>query len=661
MLYALLSIAFIVPLAISRPLLMMHDQFDLPKLLILRTLILAALLILARKIQIAKKLELRWSNIDFALIGFLALALVSAAASIHLPTAIHGRYERYEGFLTLLNYGILYILALQVFSDDGRLSRLNKTIMISGLLVAFYGVMQYFGIDPLPWTTVPFEERRSFSTFGNPDLLAGFLVLAIPVALAEFMRSDNTRDNVIFGGSLFLLFVCLLTAFTRSAWIGAVISLFAFAALGGRALLANPRKLIFMGLLGVSVFGALAVFSISSGHNVTNLVERIISTVQITEGSAKQRIEIWTAASKMVSDKPLLGFGPDTFRLSASQYETYEFVKSTQGATVADNAHNYIVQLATTVGIPAAVLLVLFFILALFLSVKRALQAKEGEKLTYVGLLAAFIGYLVHLFFGISVIGSSAVFWIICGALIAATAGVKKTTVNLDDARSASFKVVLPIMVLFSAVAAYFSFTMVAADHHYHQALYYTNIGNPNSAIMSYEKAISLYKNGKYYDDYGAYLEKVGWELRDANLTRRSIIVLEEAIKLEPDEADHYIYLANTLLGAAPYAAAPELNYAAEALDIALSKRPKSKPARVVLAQVRFAQNRYEDTIEALDFVMDVSPYDIPANILIAKSSERLRKPAQARLYYEKVLSVQPDNEEARDAMVRLLQKPDRN
>ncbi|MBS3908902.1 MAG: hypothetical protein KGZ93_04670 [Actinobacteria bacterium] len=81
MLYALLSIAFIIPLAISRPLLMMHDQFDLPKLLILRILILAALLILARKIQVSKKLEFRWSNIDFALIGFLALALASAAAS----------------------------------------------------------------------------------------------------------------------------------------------------------------------------------------------------------------------------------------------------------------------------------------------------------------------------------------------------------------------------------------------------------------------------------------------------------------------------------------------------------------------------------------------------------------------------------------------------
>jgi len=573
---------------------------------------------------------------------------------IHLPTAIHGRYERYEGLLTLLNYGILYMLAVQVFSDYGKLSRLNKTITMSGLLVALYGVMQYFGIDPLPWTIVPFEERRSFSTFGNPDLLAGFLVLAIPIALVEFMRANSTKDNVIFGGSLFLLFVCLLTAFTRSAWIGAVISLFAFIAFGGRAILVNPRKIIFIIILAASVFAALAVFSISSGHDVTNLVERIISTVQIAEGSAKQRIEIWKAGSKMVSDKPLLGFGPDTFRLSASRYETLEFVKTTQGATVADNAHNYIVQLVTTVGIPAAVLLVLFFVLALFLSVKRALQVKEGERLTYLGLLAAFIGYLVHLLFGISVIGSSAVFWIICGALIAATASVKKTTVNLDDARSASFKVVLSIMVLFSAVAAYFSFTMVAADHHYHQALYYTNIGNPNNAVMSYEKAISLYRNGKYYDDYGAYLEKVGWELRDYNLTRRSIIVLEEAIKFEPDEADHYIYLANTLLGAAPSAAAPELNYAAQALDVALSKRPRSIPARVVLAQVRFAQNRYEDTINVLRFVMDVNPYDITANILMAKSYARLGKPADARLHYEKVLSVQPDNQEARDAMARI-------
>jgi len=659
MLNILLLTVLIVPLAMSRPLLLLQDQFDLPKLLTLRLFLLSIVVLWSGKILITERVKFRWSRFDLALVGFLALALISSIFSIHFPTAIHGRYERYEGLLTLISYGLLYFFAVQVFSDFGRVSRLNKAIIISGGLVALYGLLQYFGLDPLPWTGVPFEERRSFATFGNPDLLAGFLVLVIPLSLAEFLRAGNKRDSLWIGFSLFLVFACLLTAFTRSAWIGAAGSLLAFMVLGGRAVFSDIRRLLAISLLFVSIFALLAVFSISSGHTVTNLFARIKSTTQITEGSAAQRLEIWKAGSQMISDNALLGSGPDTFRLASGNYETLEFVKMTQGMTVADNAHNYIIQLAATVGVPAVLLLMLFLAAAIFISIKSMRKTGAPERLVSAGLLSAIFGYLIYLLLGLSVVGSSSVFWILCGALVSATTTARNTAIDFQGARTASIKAAVAMLVLFSAISAYFALAMFRADYHYSRALFLSTAGDPNATIISYEKAIGLYKNGKYYDDYGAYLEKAGWEYGNYDLTSSSISILRDAVRFEPEEADHYIYLANTVLQSTSNPNAPELVYAEQVLNAAILKRANSIPARVILAQVMFNQNRYSDAVPILQFVLNMSPDHINGNLLMAQCLERLGNNQEALRFYRILLSLQPEHREAKASIQRLQGEAD--
>ncbi|HZD59454.1 MAG TPA: O-antigen ligase family protein, partial [Anaerolineae bacterium] len=356
--YAFLAIAVALPLAMSR---ITFDQFDIAKVLALRILTLLTLAFWVGRMLTSRTPELRWSKLDFIVIGFLVLTFISTITSIHLPTALHGKFKRYEGLLTFINYGIIYFLALQLFTGFDRLSKLSKTIVITGGLVSLYGVMQYVGLDPLKWATLPFEQRRSFSTFGNPDLLGGFLVILVPLAVAEFLKAKDARGNAIMGTSLFFSLMCLLTAFTRGAWLGAGVALLVFAVISGRAILSNPKKILVVLAAFVGIFMVIAVYSASTGHNVLNLVERIKSATELTEGSAGSRLEIWKAGLKMVQADPLTGLGPDTFRLGSERYETYKYVKMGQGQTVADNAHNWVIQLAAGVGVPATLLLTILF------------------------------------------------------------------------------------------------------------------------------------------------------------------------------------------------------------------------------------------------------------------------------------------------------------
>lgn len=50
-----------------------------------------------------------------------------------------------------------------------------------------YAVLQYFSIDPIDYV-VPFESGRVFSTLGNANMLAGYLVLLLPFILERDFR-----------------------------------------------------------------------------------------------------------------------------------------------------------------------------------------------------------------------------------------------------------------------------------------------------------------------------------------------------------------------------------------------------------------------------------------------------------------------------------------
>ncbi|MDI6816716.1 MAG: O-antigen ligase family protein [Actinomycetota bacterium] len=651
MFYGFIAIVIALPLAMSR---ITFDQFDIAKILSLRLITLFMLLFWVGKMLTARKPELRWSKLDFAVVGFLALVFISTLTSIHFPTALHGKFKRYEGLLTFLNYGIIYFLAMQTFTGFKRLSTLSKAITYTGAVVALYGVMQYMGADIFSWATLPFEERRSFSTFGNPDLLGGFLVMLAPIALAEFLRSKDLKSNLLMGGSLFLILLCLLTAFTRGAWLGAGVAVVFFAIVAGKAFLSNPRKLLTVLAAFIGIFMVIAVYSATTGHEVMNLVKRIQSITQITEGSAGSRIEIWKAGLKMVEEDPLFGLGPDTFRLGSERYETLKYVQMNQGRSVADNAHNYVVQLAAGVGIPATLLFLGFLAAVVVLAVIYMRKRDSEERLIYAGLTAALVGYFIHLIFGVSISGSTGVFWVIMGALMASVGKVRVTAIIPRSNIDIYLKFTMAALVLVALVSAYFGVTMYVADVHYATALKLAGTGQYNEAIGRYEKAITLYKNGRYYDGYGMFLEQLGISQNNKSTLDKAIATYEEAVRQEPLEADHYIFLASAYSKSAASPNDPSLTLAEQELKNAIAIRPNAFSARLLLANIYAYQSKYTEAIELLDFVLSVDAGNESALRLMGQVQKSLGETEKAKAAYERLLAVKPDDAEAKTALQEL-------
>jgi putative inorganic carbon (hco3(-)) transporter len=122
----------------------------------------------------------RPSAIDGPVLLYFAVNLVASFASHYLTESIHGLSKL---LVFILGY-FLFVWCLQYQTKSRSLIALSSLIL-GALLVSVYGLYQYkMGVAPLAtWDDPTIEDKttRVFSTLGNPNLLAGYLIPVIPI------------------------------------------------------------------------------------------------------------------------------------------------------------------------------------------------------------------------------------------------------------------------------------------------------------------------------------------------------------------------------------------------------------------------------------------------------------------------------------------------
>ncbi|HEB12060.1 MAG TPA: tetratricopeptide repeat protein [Actinobacteria bacterium] len=616
--YICYAILVFLPLAFSR---ISFDQFDGVKLAIFRVLVLVAVLLWLAKI-LKDPENISWSWREGLLAGFLVIAAISTVTSIHIPTSLNGKYKRYEGLLTYITYFSVYFVAMQTFRRKAQLRTLIGVVSMVGGVVAFYGIMQYLGLDPVAWGTVPFEVKRSFSTFGNPDLLAGYLVIALPCAIVSFL--DINKWRWLHGVSAFLVAVCLLTALTRSGWLGALVALIFLVALLGRSLKSYWRQAVAVGLAVAIVLGAMIIFSANSQLDIAS---KFKGAFQLTSGTAQGRFEIWKAGYFMVRDRPLFGQGPGTFRLASEHFETHRYVQSVAGGTVSDNAHNYFLQLAAGSGPLAAVLLYVFFFAWVIRSIKvRREIIDTTDRLMVAGAIAGIAGYLTTMMLGISIVGASSSFWLIMAAVAGYTRRIDPAYNSYKIAWSQELKLVVSLAIaLITLASALISASMYAGDIYFVKALRSESRYEGDLAVSQFNTAARLYPgNGRIMAQLGQTY--VRWS--------------SEAVQRQDDESFEL-----------------HANQAVNAFTRAQQAEPLEVDYQVFTANSLGLLGRNNEALEVLDKALKYRPYSLPANLLKGRYKERLGQDKEAIKYYKKALDISPRHPEALKNIAEIYKK----
>lgn len=125
---------------------------------------------------------------------YAAVHLITTIGSVFPYASLYGGYVRQQGALTAISYiGLFFILAFNLRRRE-QVERLVSVILLASIPSALYGVVQKFGIDPLPW--MGDVERRVASTMGNAIFIAAYLIMILPLTGYRLLIAwNNLRES----------------------------------------------------------------------------------------------------------------------------------------------------------------------------------------------------------------------------------------------------------------------------------------------------------------------------------------------------------------------------------------------------------------------------------------------------------------------------------
>ena len=277
-------------------------------------------------------------EIDRWILGILAIALLATGFS-PVPLAAA------KGLVKLVSYLGVYALMRQLLTlAPVWWDRIVAALLAGNLVTCVIGIRQLYGdsSELASWAdpnSVADGTVRIYSTLENPNLLAGYLLPVLPLALVALLRWPGRARK------LFALTALVLT-FSRGAWMGlvaeaAVISLL----LAVRATRAWP--LLWRRLLPLLLLLGGAALLVVLVTQVEPLRVRVMSLVAGRQDSSNNfRINVWLAALDMVQARPWLGIGPgnDAFNQIYPLFQQPKFN--------ALSAYSIPLELAVEAGIP---------------------------------------------------------------------------------------------------------------------------------------------------------------------------------------------------------------------------------------------------------------------------------------------------------------------
>jgi putative inorganic carbon (HCO3(-)) transporter len=598
--------------------------------------------------------RIKLSPFHILVLIFWFFLILSTFLSINLSKSILGNIGSYEGVVNQSYYLILFFLAPLVFHEAKNLEKLLKVMVLVSTLIAIYGLSQFFGYDPLPWGWYTFESRRSFATLGNPVLLGAYLSTVLPISIYFTLQRRSKREVLFYLGSSLLLTAAVLTTFSRGAWFGLFLGIsFLVWQVSKREREVVGRYL----LIAVVVAIALAVgFTTFLTGDIPSLsFAKRIKSLTYVGGSLQTRLEIWKSGLEMIAARPLLGSGLETFRLAFPKYETLTYAKL-QPTVLADNAHNFLIQLASTTGL-ITLLIFLSLIIYVFYQVKFILPQLERQNcLLILGITSGIIAYLAQSLFSVSAVGVTPFFWVLLGLLhtkiLPNLTGWEIRIPNLGQLSWTVLALLLVALASFSIIRAVNLFT---ADILFAKAESSAQHGFFQEAASLYKRAIKLSPSNNYYQRFHA-LFYFNWSMveKRKELWQKSLELYQKTLKLQPQEIDNYTLLAGALLyGAREY---DEKFYpeAARILRKATRVRPYSASIHRLLGLYYLEKAKLSSAYAELWQAVQINPKDAKVHFYFGRYYQMIGENKKALRAYKKALELVPNFKEAREAYKKL-------
>ena len=457
-----------------------------------------------------------------AILAFLAIGAASILVSVNPHASL-------IEFLRLLTGALLFWLLIDRARERGRILWFVVSLVVSGWVVAWIGCRDYFvqvHLGNPSW--------RIFSTFYNPNCLAGFLIMILPLAAVVFFISKTLWQKMASGCGLGLLLVALMLTGSRGGWLSFMIAVMFYVALligsSSAGQTSNRSRQIALGVLALIVVVAMALL-------IPPIRLRIMSGFSPEVSSNMFRYLTWQATLGIISDHPWLGTGLGTFQYIFPKYAIGGFTRM---------AHQNYLQMGAEIGLLGLAtfiwLLVTFWVIWL-----RAFRARPEPNERYLLIAAAsgMLAFSMHslLDYGWYLGVTALSFWFLLGITVSlSTPPIREVRLPATPwFRWLGFLALLGVMGFILLV----SFRSYWGSLHAQRARKAESAGNYWDAIAEWRAAVeSDPGDGLYHRYLGRALGIDG------------ISEVKRAIELEPTNSLNYGLLGNMEASAGEWKAA---------------------------------------------------------------------------------------------------------
>ena len=543
----------------------------------------------------------------------------------------------------------LWIVVAHHFRDLAVVMKLLWVVVLTGLVVAAIGILlplmlQSRGVHIL-----------SISTLGNPNFVAHYLDIILPLAGAMLLLPGCLRNRVVLGIALGAMGFLMVLTHSRAGWlaVGAAL-LFGLYARKARA------RWVRVAVLGVVILALLSPsLGLVADHIHLGDVERFLGRVALLvqgiwerlksgfdphDFSVSQRFIIWADTLSLIHAHPLLGVGPGNYEIALPPNRTilrHQIQKELVGlreVPMTRHAHNDYLEFWSESGILGLAALLWMLGGLLWVGWRRLQNGATPEVwLLTLGCMGGLVATLAHSFFSFNLRdpASATHFWIVAGVLVGlGRVGPQSGRYVLDVVLQGVWPRLLIGLIGVGVVLAgwHLGLSYMLGDFYYFQALkFYRQDMQSNRVSASLERAIEWRDHDfQYYYLLGlSHLETGQYEAAEASFRR--------SLELHP----HYA-LSLQLLGRTLYYLQRE-EEAIQILEQAAKLDPLEDRVHSTLAMVYRRQGDHDQAIEVWTQALALEPRDAQFINGLGVEYSKVRRLKEAIAVLEQGVRIHPE------------------
>ena len=514
-------------------------------------------------IRTIRKSDFPHTGLDIGIALFLSTAVVSTIYSVDSRRSL-------IAFVILVITVLVYYLFVELIRQGLTAQLINKVLLLVSGFILFFGVREliiwysgWFGMSGLG-DLIPPATYRVRAFLGNPNIVAAYLNLLIPVGFAMIFRTKQIGSKLLL--IFWMLISLILVYFTasRGGWLGTFTALGTFFFFSSIAKWGQLKKLLQDLIKKKWVSVGISIMTITSIVIVVTLVKwqlrRLLNPTDWIN-VLDSRGFVWIVAWDMIKAKTLVGNGLFTFGS--------EYLKggSAPPYILITHAHNYYLNVAAEMGVIGVVSLLICVWSFIRMARSAWISQNSMNQIELAGIFGAVAGLSAHSLFDTPQM--MPLFMILPAILLAQIASGIKIAENKSKNWIGNFSLVGLWMIASVCMGL-----DVRALTPFNKGITASNQENWSMAVDYFDQAVKLDSENAFYwfqDGFASGMNAldIDGEIINEVLLNKAIFAYQKGLEIESDYSTNWMNL-----GLLQWAKGDRIQ-AIESVKLATEKSPK--------------------------------------------------------------------------------------